>query len=84
MRPKRRSKRLGKEAGTSWTAEVLRCVRKLPKKFQLSDVYKFEGELLHRFPRNQHVREKIRQQLQVLRDRGLITFVDQRGHYLAR
>jgi len=32
------------------------------------------------FPNNHHVPEKIRQQLQVLRDAGLVRFLG-RGHY---
>jgi type II restriction enzyme len=36
---------------------------------------KFEEHLSHLHPDNRHVRDKIRQQLQVLRNRGLIEFV---------
>jgi len=68
---------------TGWGADVWACVEKLPKKFSLSDVYKFEQELSRRHPDNHHVREKIRQQLQVLRDRGLVTFLDDDGHYMS-
>jgi type II restriction enzyme len=57
-----------------WTLDVLRCVHKLPRKFGLSDVYGFEGDLQRLHPGNRHVRDKIRQQLQVLRDLELIHF----------
>jgi putative restriction endonuclease len=41
-----------------------------------------EFELM--WPDNRHPREKIRQQLQVLRNRGLVTFVDGKGTYTLR
>ena len=58
-----------------WTLDVLRCVRRLPRNFELVDVYGFDKELSRLHPENQHVRDKIRQQLQVLRDLGLLKFV---------
>jgi type II restriction enzyme len=48
--------------------------------FTLEEVYNFEDELKTTHPRNQHVRAKIRQQLQLLRDLGLIRFTA-RGKY---
>ena len=64
-----------------WLLDVLRCVEELGRgEFELSDVYSFEGRLQLAYPGNQHVREKIRQQLQVLRDRGFIEFLG-RGRY---
>jgi len=59
-----------------WTADVLACVRKLGKgTFTLSDVYGFEDSLSELHPSNRNVRPKIRQQLQVLRDHGIIKFL---------
>jgi type II restriction enzyme len=64
-----------------WTLDVLRVVRRLGKShFSLEDVYDFESELQVSHPLNKNVRPKIRQQLQVLRDLGLINF-DARGTY---
>jgi len=40
--------------------------------FTTADVYAFERELEKLHPDNRHVRDKIRQQLQVLRDLGLV------------
>jgi type II restriction enzyme len=58
-----------------WTLDVLSAVRKLGKSsFSLDDIYKFESELRESHPLNRHVRPKIRQQLQVLRDLGLVEF----------
>jgi predicted restriction endonuclease len=48
--------------------------------FNLEDAYAFEAELESIFPRNRHVRAKIRQTLQQLRDDGLLTFLGQ-GQY---
>jgi type II restriction enzyme len=51
--------------------------------FSLADMYAFEARLGGLYPGNRHVREKIRQQLQVLRDRGWLEFMG-RGRYWVR
>ena len=48
--------------------------------FSLEDVYKFEEKLKIKFPNNNFIKDKIRQQLQVLRDKGIIEF-QSRGKY---
>ncbi|MCA1592899.1 MAG: restriction endonuclease [Acidobacteria bacterium] len=64
-----------------WTLDVLRIVRSLGKtEFSNSDVYAFAPQLEQLHPDNRHVRDKIRQQLQVLRDRGFL-FQQQRGFW---
>ncbi len=64
-----------------WTLDVLNAVRGLAMSdFALSDVYTLESSLGQLHPHNRHVRDKIRQQLQVLRDLGLLVFLG-RGHY---
>ena len=64
-----------------WTADVIVCVRKLKKQtFTLTEVYRFEQDLQALHPRNLHVKDKIRQQLQVLRDHGILRFAG-RGTY---
>lgn len=56
-----------------WTLDVLRCVESLPNAtFSNDEVYAFEPDLAKLYPGNRHIKEKIRQQLQVLRDRGLL------------
>lgn len=58
-----------------WTLDVLQVVQSLNKKeFLLSDVYAHADSLAKLHPKNAHVRDKIRQQLQILRDLGLLTF----------
>lgn len=65
----------------SWFNEILKRVERLGKnEFSLADVYAFEEELAQLFPSNRFIRPKIRQQLQVLRDRGFLEFRE-RGHY---
>ena len=64
-----------------WLYDVLTCLRELDKKeFTLKEMYGFEGRLQMLYPDNKHVRDKIRQQMQVLRDNGVIEFV-RRGYY---
>jgi type II restriction enzyme len=60
-----------KERG--WTLDVLNAVRRLGKvQFGTAEMYAFARELEELHPDNRHVRDKIRQQLQVLRDRGFL------------
>jgi type II restriction enzyme len=67
-----------------WTLDVLNAVREIGKNdFSLSDVYVLETSLSRLYPRNRHIRDKIRQQLQVLRDLGLLTFLGH-GRYRLR
>ncbi len=59
-----------------WLLDVMRSVEKLRKReFTLDDIYVFEKELSKLHPRNKHVKDKIRQQLQILRDKGYLDFV---------
>jgi type II restriction enzyme len=59
-----------------WLLEVMRRVQKIGyPDFTLAEVYGFERELSVIFPRNNNVRPKIRQQLQVLRDGGYLEFL---------
>ncbi len=48
--------------------------------FSLNEVYGFEEELKSKHPENNFVKDKVRQQLQILRDRNIIEFVS-RGKY---
>lgn len=59
-----------------WTLDVLNAIRTLgASEFTTDDAYKLVPQLQQLHPDNRHVREKIRQQLQVLRDSGLLTHV---------
>lgn len=64
-----------------WILDVLSCVERLPEKeFSLQDVYDFEQELTDKHPDNNFIKDKIRQQMQILRDKGFIEFL-KRGSY---
>jgi len=63
-----------------WTLDVWQCIDRLDDKFNLKQVYAFADELQAKHPDNNHVKDKIRQQLQVLRDKGIIEFLG-RGYY---
>ena len=64
-----------------WTADVLACIDKLEKReFTLREVYAFEERLRSLHPGNFHIRDKIRQQLQALRDNDILSF-SSRGFY---
>ncbi|WP_394124589.1 DpnI domain-containing protein [Psychrobacter nivimaris] len=67
-------------ASRGWTLDVWQCIDRLDDSFSLNQVYAFADELRLKHPENNHVKDKIRQQLQVLRDKGIIEFVS-RGHY---
>jgi type II restriction enzyme len=74
-----RSKRLKKLSipKRGWTLDVLNAIRRLGKtSFTTADAYAFTRELEQLHPDNRHVRDKIRQQLQVLRDLGLLQHIE--------
>ena len=64
-----------------WIFDVLTIVEKLRPSFTLQDVYQYEDYLQNLHPQNHYIRPKIRQQLQFLRDMGVIEF-EGRGKYL--
>ena len=64
-----------------WILDVMNCIDKLGKDtFSLDEIYHFEDILHSKHPNNSCIREKIRQQLQFLRDKGYVDFVS-RGNY---
>lgn len=70
-----------KKENRGWTIEVMKILDKIQKdNFTLKDVYKYEHILQCKFPENNFVKDKIRQQLQVLRDKGFLEF-NGHGHY---
>jgi type II restriction enzyme len=59
-----------------WSLDVLNAMRQLKKStFSLEEAYLFEEQLRSMHPRNNNIRAKIRQQLQLLRDLGLLRFL---------
>lgn len=58
-----------------WLMDVASCLDAIPSnEFSLKEVYAFEQKLASLHPENKHICPKIRQQLQILRDRGIIEF----------
>ena len=67
---------------TGWLSLTLQGVIELPDRtFRLGELVKVCTPVASlRYPRNRHVPDKLRQQLQILRDIGLVDFL-QRGLY---
>ncbi|MFA7170274.1 MAG: DpnI domain-containing protein [Candidatus Paceibacterota bacterium] len=58
-----------------WILDIMQCIDKLDaREFTLSEIYAFEDVLSEKYPRNNFIKDKIRQQLQILRDRGYLEF----------
>ena len=58
-----------------WLFDISLCIDQLKKrKFSLDEVYAFEPLLKSKHPANDNIRAKIRQQLQILRDKGILEF----------
>jgi len=67
-----------------WALDVLRIVQSFKQPyFILADVYACEEKLRELHPDNRNIRPKIRQQLQVLRDFGILSFLGN-GKYALR
>jgi len=67
-----------------WTLDILQIVNSLGREsFTLEDIYSYEYDLAKLHQQNRHIKPKIRQQLQVLRDLGLVAFLG-RGVYQLR
>lgn len=59
-----------------WLLDIMNCVEKIKKQeFSLDEVYTFENILSQKHPDNKHIKDKIRQQLQFLRDKGYLVFI---------
>lgn len=59
-----------------WLMDILNCMNVLPNPvFCLNDMYAFEKMLRQKHPQNNNVKPKIRQQLQLLRDKGFVEFL---------
>lgn len=68
-------------ASKGWLLSVMNCIDRLRKpEFSLHELYRFEDELQLVHPSNRHIKEKIRQKLQLLRDKGFLQFLG-RGVY---
>jgi type II restriction enzyme len=67
----------------SWIIDIMRCIDALNKRdFSLDEVYAFEKDLALIHPENKHIKDKIRQQLQMLRDKGYLKFTGSGKYHL--
>jgi len=67
-----------------WTLDVLSVISGFGRRpFALNEVYNYEAHFALLHPQNNRIREKIRQQLQVLRDLGLLQFLRPGKYVLA-
>ncbi len=65
----------------NWLLDVLTCIEKLNRQnFNLNELYQFEKILKIKHPDNNNIQAKIRQQLQILRDKNYLKF-ESRGKY---
>lgn len=59
-----------------WLFDTMMCIQRIPQnEFSIADVYAFADELALKYPQNHFIREKLRQQLQLLRDAKYIDFM---------
>lgn len=70
-------KKIKKADAKGWILDIMNCIDSLNRKeFTLQDVYKFENDLSVIHPENKNIKPKIRQQLQFLRDKGYLEFIE--------
>jgi type II restriction enzyme len=70
-------KQVKKTDTKGWILDIMNCIDALNKKeFILQDVYDFEKDLAVIHPENKNIKPKIRQQLQFLRDKNYIEFIE--------
>ena len=58
-----------------WFRDLLNIIDMQEEEFSLGDIYKYEAYLISKYPKNNNIKAKIRQLLQVIRDQGVILFV---------
>jgi len=69
-------KQVKKAEAKGWILDIMNCIDVLNKKeFTLQDIYNFEPDLRIVHPENKHIKDKIRQQLQFLRDKNYLDFI---------
>lgn len=74
-------KKIKKADAKGWILDIMNCIDSLNKKeFTLQEIYALERDLVVIHPENKNIKAKIRQQLQFLRDKGYLKFLEA-GHY---
>jgi len=73
--------RTKKGESRGWILDIMNCVDAIQEEtFTLKEIYAFEESLKLKHPNNNFIKDKIRQQLQLLRDKGIIEFKG-KGNY---
>ncbi|MDD2565560.1 MAG: DpnI domain-containing protein [Candidatus Gracilibacteria bacterium] len=71
-----------KASSKGWIFDIMICIEKLNKnEFHLKELNIFIDELSYKHPENNNIEPKIRQQLQLLRNKGYLEFIDGKGNY---
>ncbi len=74
-------KDIKKDSFKGWILDIINCVESLNKNdFSLNEIYAFEKDLEILHPENKNIKPKIRQQLQFLRDKWYLEFLE-KGKY---
>lgn len=69
-------KKIKKTDARGWILDIMNCIDSLNKKeFSLQEIYLFEDDLKNIHPENKHIKDKIRQQLQFLRNKNYLKFI---------
>ncbi len=69
-------KKVKKVDAKGWILDIMNCIDSLNREeFSLQDIYFFEADLKIIHPENKHIKDKIRQQLQFLRDKSYVEFL---------
>jgi len=70
---------------TDWTDAVWDCIElmgvRVGSTFTIDEIYEAEPILQRIYPDNRHIKDKIRQQLQIMKEQGRLKFVDNYGVY---
>ncbi len=70
-------KQIKKFDAKGWILDIMNCIDSLNKKeFTLQDIYALEKDLSAIHPENRNIKPKIRQQLQFLRGKGYLEFIE--------
>lgn len=68
-------RKIKKVEARGWVLDIMNCIDALNKnEFTLAEMYSFEHDLQKIHPENKNIKPKIRQQLQLLRDKGYLEF----------
>lgn len=71
-------------SGKGWLLDIMSCIDVLGKQdFSLQEIYAFEATLSKKHPQNKHIKAKIRQQLQFLREKNYLKFMAKGKYKLA-